>query len=239
MSKPVADLWFGVQALDGGLLRIRETHIDPYLAGNMWLVKGRDRALLIDSGTGLRPLRDTVAALAGVPVVAVALNCFYDHAGGLHEFDDRLAHRDDVAAIENPDGRSSVADDFVSDDMLLALPSAGYSTADYAMRPARITCALQDGDEIDLGDRRLEVIHTPGRTPGGICLWEAASRRLFTSDTLILGPAGETAPARDPEAYRKSLRRLAALPVAEVLPGHFEPFGRETFDRLVAGPAAA
>ena len=46
-------------------------------------------------------------------------------------------------------------------------------------------------------------------------------------------------PARDPEAYRESLRRLASLPVAEVLPGHFEPFGRETFDRLVAGPAAA
>ena len=70
MSKPVADLWFGVQAVDGGLLHIRETHIDPYLAGNIWLVKGRDRALLIDSGTGLRPLRDTAAALAGVPVVA-------------------------------------------------------------------------------------------------------------------------------------------------------------------------
>ena len=235
MTKPVADLWFGVQAVDAGLLQIRESHIDPYLAGNIWLVKGRDRALLVDSGTGMRPLRDTAAALAGVPVVAVALNCFYDHAGGLYEFDDRLAHRDDVAAIENPDGRSSLSDDFVSDEMLLALPSAGYSTADYAMRPARITCALQDDDVIDLGDRSLKVIHTPGRTPGGICIWEATSRRLFTSDTLILGPAGETVAAGEPAVYRDSLRRLADLPVAEVFPGHFEAFGRETLDRLVAG----
>lgn len=234
MAKPVADLWFGFEALDPGLLRLREAHVDPYLAGNMWLVKGAERALLIDTGTGMRPLRDTLAALVDRPVIAVALNCFYDHAGGLHEFDDRLAHRDDVAAIERPDGETSASNDFVCDDMLFALPCTGYSTLDYSMPPAQITCPLQDGDEIDLGQRSLRVVHTPGRTAGSICLWEEASGRLFTSDTVVPGPEAGEAEPRDRDAFLESLRRLEALPVTRVHPGHFDSFGREELDGIIA-----
>ena len=121
-AKPLADLWFGVEAVDDGLLRLREAHIDPFLAGNIWLLRGEHRSLLIDSGTGIMPLRPLVSALAGQPVAAVALNRFYDHAGGLYEFDERLAHEAERAAHEHPSAETSVAADYVSDAMLRALP---------------------------------------------------------------------------------------------------------------------
>jgi glyoxylase-like metal-dependent hydrolase (beta-lactamase superfamily II) len=222
MALPIADLWFGIECVDDGLFRIRETHIDPYLAGQMWLVRGRNADLLIDTGTGIKPLRRTVDAISGKPVKAVALNCFYDHAGGLHEFTTRLAHRADVPAIEQPDGRTSAADEFVSDSMLRALPHEGFSASNYQVRPAKVTDALDDGDAIDLGNRRLEVIHTPGVTAGSICLWESATGNLFTSDFLYAGPAGEKAKPRDHDRFVSSLRRLEALPVSKVWPGHFE-----------------
>jgi glyoxylase-like metal-dependent hydrolase (beta-lactamase superfamily II) len=233
MALPIADLWFGIESVESGLFRIREIHIDPYLAGHMWLVRGRNADLLIDTGTGIRPLRQTVDAIADKPVKAVALNCFYDHAGGLHEFTIRLAHRADVPAIEHPDGRSSVADKFVSDDMLRALPHEGFSASNYQIRPAKVTDPLDDGDIIDLGNRRLEVIHTPGVTAGSICLWESATGNLFTSDFLYTGPEGEKARPRDHDSFVSSLRRLEALPVSKVWPGHFDSLDCSAMKELI------
>ncbi len=234
MTLSVADPWFGVEPVDRDLLRLREAHVDPSLAGNMWLARGRERALLIDSGTGIMPLRATVEAIAGTEVVAVALNCFYDHAGGLHEFDQRLGHGGDAAALAQPTAQTSVADDYVSDAMLRALPFAGYSTASYAMKPAPPTRILEDGEVIDLGDRRLEAIHTPGMTPGSLSLWEAESGRLFTGDLLYIGPGGRGPDPRDPSAFATSLARIEALPVSSVHPGHFESFDGERMREAIA-----
>ena len=233
MTKPVADSWFAAEPMEYGLQRIRETRIDPFYGGHMWLAEGRDAALLIDTGSGISPLAPTLETVTAKPILAVALNCFYDHAGCLHEFDRRLAHEADRAAIEAPDGQSSATYEFVSDGMLLALPRPRYTTASYAMAPATLTRTLKDGDEIHLGDRCFAVLHTPGVTPGSICIWEPAAKQLFTSDTLFLGPDGTKALPRDRERFLESLARLAALPVETVHPGHYDSFGRDTMDRLL------
>ena len=221
MDKPVADVWFGFADAGDGVSLVREAHIDPYLSGNMWLVRGRDAALLVDTGTGIMPMKGLLESMAGMPVMAVALNRYYDHAGGLYEFDERLAHRLEAPALAAPDGKSSVSDDYVSDGMLRALPYAGFSTNSYAMRGAPVTRQLEDGDIIDLGGRELAVIHFPGTTEGSICLWEAASGILFTGDSLYRGPRGELPLAPLRADYRESLGRIRDLPVRIVHPGHF------------------
>ena len=235
MAKPVAEDWFEVEQVDEGLLRIRERHVDPYLSGNIWLAEGRERALLIDTGTGIQPLRPFLATITDKPITAVALNCFYDHAGGLHEFDERLAHEADAEAIERPSGASSVADEYVSDAMLLALPYEGYTTDGYAMPAARVTQRLRDGDVIDLGDRVFEVLHTPLQTPGSLCLWEAATGALFTSDVMLMEADGLDLKPRFPEHFDAVMRRLVALPIMTIHGGHYDSFGREALDRALAG----
>eukprot|EP00927_Polykrikos_kofoidii_P022072 TRINITY_DN20697_c0_g1_i1.p1 TRINITY_DN20697_c0_g1~~TRINITY_DN20697_c0_g1_i1.p1 ORF type:complete len:366 (+),score=59.62 TRINITY_DN20697_c0_g1_i1:262-1359(+) len=117
--------------------------------------------------------------------------------------------------------------------------------------------AMQDGSTLDCGDLVLHLVHTPGHTPGSICVFaaprclspratlgesplnekltKADAGLLITGDTLFVGSCGRTDfPGSSPEQMMKSLARLSTLsPEVVVLPGHAyapEPFttiGRE------------
>lgn len=78
-----------------------------------------------------------------------------------------------------------------------------------------------DGDIIELGSIKLEVFHTPGHTPGGICLYSAPN--VFTGDTLFVGGVGRTDfPGGDTATLISSIRRrlLTLPPDTVVWPGH-------------------
>ena len=83
---------------------------------------------------------------------------------------------------------------------------------------------LEDGDVVEAGALRLEVMHTPGHTPGSICLFAdvPGGPHLFSGDTLFAGSVGRTDfPGGDARAMRASIGRLALLPPATLVhPGH-------------------
>jgi glyoxylase-like metal-dependent hydrolase (beta-lactamase superfamily II) len=82
--------------------------------------------------------------------------------------------------------------------------------------------ALADGDTVEAGDLRLEVVHTPGHAPDHLCFWHAPSRTLFGADLLIEGGT-VVVPGTgggDLSAYLRSLARVAALSPTCVLPAH-------------------
>ncbi|MBS3651654.1 MBL fold metallo-hydrolase [Pseudaminobacter sp. 19-2017] len=234
MQKPVAEFWYGIEACHHNVLRLRETWIDPYLAGNIWLVRGSERDLVIDAGTGIVSPRLVIDSMVNKPVLAVACACYYDHAGGLHYFAERGCHRLDADQIANPTDESSVVSTYVSEAMLTALPYDGFEAANYRMQGAPPTVCFDDGDIIDLGDRRLEVLHVPGVTPGSMVLWEAATGSLFTCDTLYDDPVLERDFAvGDPITFADTLERLRGLPVNTVFAGHYQSFGRERMLELI------
>ena len=74
---------------------------------------------------------------------------------------------------------------------------------------------------IDLGNRQLTVIHTPGHSPGGIALWESATATLFSGDIVYDGPLIEDTYHANAEDYYNSMVRLLELPVEIVHGGHF------------------
>lgn len=83
---------------------------------------------------------------------------------------------------------------------------------------------LADGDTIEVGKVKLEVVHTPGHTRGGICL--VAEGAVFTGDTLFNGSIGRTDfPGGDFDAIINSIKlKLMALPDdTAVYPGHMGP----------------
>ena len=80
---------------------------------------------------------------------------------------------------------------------------------------------VEDGDTISLGEETLTVIHTPGHTPGGICLYNAPD--CFTGDTLFVGGVGRTDfPGGSMDELSHSIKsRLLTLPPDTVVwPGH-------------------
>jgi len=223
VEKPVARHWYAIKPLDAKIVWIREIHVDPYVAGDIWLLRGSERDLVVDTGMGIVPPAAEIESLTTKPVVAIALNCYFDHAGGWYEFSERLCHPLDAEALGDPSEESGSALDYLTDESLWALPRSGYTASDYRMHGATPTGLVEEGDSIDLGDRALEVIHLPGRSPGGIALWEPGSGSLFTSDMLYDGSSGAAWPPDEPASYCESLGRLAELPVRRVYPGHYGP----------------
>ena len=86
---------------------------------------------------------------------------------------------------------------------------------------------LSDGDVIEVGKLRFQVLETPGHTPGSVSFLctEGEDRALFSGDTLFRGSIGRTDfPGSSYPAILHSLRRLLDLPGdCEVYPGHMDP----------------
>src|SRR4051812_38591951 len=85
MMRVAAGPWYEINKVDHGLSRILERHVAPWMRCNMWLIHGRNRNLLIDSGMGLRPLKAEISALGERPVATVCTHCHFDHIGCSHE----------------------------------------------------------------------------------------------------------------------------------------------------------
>ncbi len=231
--------WYAVEDMGGGLTRIVERHALPLHGGQMWLVKGRDRDVLIDAGTGIVPLRPLVDALCGREPILVVTHAHYDHMGGAHAFRTRLAHRAEAPAMTLGGRGATLAEGWLGPGSFRKDPWPGFDAAAHEIRPAPPTALLADGDGIDLGDCRLEVVHLPGHSPGLIGLLDRANGLLFSSDALYDGPMVVDVPGSNRKAFDESLRRIASLPFRRVHPGHFDSFDAERakslIDRRLAG----
>jgi glyoxylase-like metal-dependent hydrolase (beta-lactamase superfamily II) len=225
--------WYEIHHIDSGLSRILESHVAPWMRCNMWLIQGRDKDLLIDSGMGLRPLKREIATLAERPVTAVCTHCHFDHIGCAHEFDMRLGHASEAIDYAQPDPARSCASSWIGAELLTALPHEGYELRNFRLTPAPLTGYLDDGDVLDTGDRVFNVLHLPGHSPGSIALYERETRTLFSGDVIYDGMLIDTAWHSDAGLYESSLRRLKELPVEQVYAGHENTFGRERLHALI------
>ena len=96
--------------------------------------------------------------------------------------------------------------------------------------PLYYTDSYADGDFVEEAGLSFKVIHTPGHTPGSVCL--ACENALFSGDTLFWGSCGRTdLPGGNWATIQKSLKRLAALSGDyDVYPGHGD-FTKLSFER--------
>jgi glyoxylase-like metal-dependent hydrolase (beta-lactamase superfamily II) len=125
----------------------------------------------------------------------------------------------------------------------------GFNRRAYATRPWTISSFVKDGDWIDLGNRRLQILATPGHTPDSISLFEPSDGLLFTGDTYYPGAIWLYRPETDLAAYGRSIQRLAALVprVRVVLGSHNVPVASPVvlpelvaaFETVRAGKVAA
>jgi len=244
---PVAERWWRTHDSGDGVTLLVEAHITPMLESNVWHVRGHDADLVVDTANGIGKLRPAIDRLAGDrPVIAIATHGHFDHVGGLSEFDDRRCHEADAdetrapfaVRIERDDQPAGVDDMFayygfeVPERTIAAVPHEGFDTGAWVAPGARPTGFVADGDVLDLGDRRIEVLHVPGHTPGSIGLWEAATGLLFSGDTVYVdGRLGYD----DLEAAEASLRRLSALPVRRVHGGHDRSFDGDELELVLDG----
>lgn len=225
--------WWRVRAVGDGVTWIDEPHVREFYRCNVWHVRGRDRDMLVDSGMGVVSLREWVPLVTERPLEAVASHTHFDHVGCHHEFPCRSCHGAEAHLLRAPTRENTFADKYVTDEIFTALPPRPYVSASYAVKAAPATRLLWDGDVVDLGDRQFEVIHTPGHSPGGIALWEAATGVLFSGDIVYDGELIEGTTAQEQAQYIRSMERLLALPVRVVHGGHFPSYSGEKHRTII------
>ena len=233
MTLPIADHWFETRRLSDDITLIWEPHVDPYTRCNIWHVRGRDSDALVDSGMGLASLKEHISLVTEKPLLCVASHSHFDHAGGHHEFEERLIHRAEADILAEPSRSNTLVEGFVGEETFTAAPYEGFDPDAYAIRPAPPTRLLEEGDVIDLGDRHLDVLHLPGHSPGSIALWEVASATLFSGDIVFDGPLFDQGYHSNIEDYVQSMQRLRTTPVRTVHGGHYASFGAARFHQLI------
>lgn len=230
--------WYETIRMADDVTLIHEPWIKPFYRCNMWHVRGRDRDLLFDTGLGHFSLRRHVRLITERPLVCVASHTHFDHIGCHHEFPERCVHRAEAAILADPRGDWTLADRYATDEMFNRLP-AGWDTARYRVQSAPAQRLLDHGDIIDLGDRRFDVVHTPGHSPGGIGLFEKSTGVFLSGDVVYDGPLIDDAYHSHIEHYVATMLRLRDLDVSIVHGGHFPSFGatryRQLIDEYVAG----
>ena len=236
--KPVYQPWFETERIRDGLYCITEPRYTWENRANLWLIKGRDSDLLIDTGLGVSSLKLYLAELLDKPLKVVASHVHFDHSGGCHEFDDIYIHENEHHALCHGDQGlilSSPRFGFVADRDFESLPYQGFSACGYEVRACPQAQALRHGDIIDLGDRAFEVLHLPGHSSGSIGLYDAGSQQFFSGDVVYDGELLDQLEDSVIADYLDSMEKLLRLPTDEVRPGHYRSFDRRRLGELVRG----
>jgi len=219
--------WFAVQRLREDLYLIAEpAHVNSYL------IVGSRRAVLLDTGLGIESMRRCVESITDRPVLVVNSHHHFDHVGGNYEFDKIAIHESGANDLKHgqPEECFPAYLEFVDallqeykvfrglDENLLQvlgqemqmrpLPD-GFNRAAWRTVPSIPTQLLRDGDELNLGDRTVRVLHTPGHTPDCICVLDEEQRILFSGDTIDTGPIYAQFHDSDIDAFVLSTQRLA------------------------------
>jgi glyoxylase-like metal-dependent hydrolase (beta-lactamase superfamily II) len=225
----------GIQSVNGYL--IADAHAATLVDCGIWTGDAHGRGTrALEEGLGacgfaLTQIRRLVITHAHIDHYGIAGEVVR-HTGAelwMHELTDL-----DVAKYQNPDAAVDRSQQMLADHGMYGSDLERASTGLRDWLPVMPSVAtpstrLKGGERFDADGRAWEVLHTPGHSPGHVCLWSQQDRLLLSGDHLlpvIASPVTfERGFERDPMgSYLDSLQRVAALAPELVLPGHGEPF---------------
>lgn len=195
---------------------------------NCYLIVEKQTAL-IDSGIDPAGIFKKIGELhIGIDFL-INTHCHYDHIGADLEVAKRTgakicAHKDDAVAMEKGDADRILFDPFGGGGIMVDVKFAG-------------------GEVIDLGNldlpitNSLSIIHTPGHTPGGICIYEPKSKSLFSGDTIFSDGISRTdLSGGDLADLKRSIEKILELKrksgIEKLYPGHGPIGSGEDIERI-------
>lgn len=201
-------------SFEGRGWRMKLFHFNPICVNTYLLIDESRQAVVIDCGC-LSPdenaqFQQYISDEKLTIVRVLNTHLHLDHVFGNHMLAQIYGVLPDAHEADN-----FLADRTVSDAAFFCVPGEVYNQS--------VGNFLHDGDQIEVGNIRLRVIHTPGHTPGGVCFYAEADKVIFTGDTLFWGSCGRTdLPGGDAnEIFQSICNRLLTLPDDVVVyPGH-------------------
>lgn len=215
------DSWFTVTQIDDKTFAISE--YGHWEKVHSYLLIGEEKATLIDTGLGIDNIKRITDQLTDLPIIVLTTHVHWDHIGSHSEFEEIYVHRDEKDWLINGIKGLSIEQirKDVSRDITIPTPKS-FNPETYMPFKGVPTGLLNDGDQIEIGNRILQILHTPGHSPGHISIFDDRTGYLFTGDLLYdETPVYAFFPTTDPIKLVESLKKIANLPnVTKIYGGH-------------------
>lgn len=233
------DDWFTVKKIDTSTYVISE--YGHWEQVHSFLLLGEERAMLIDTGLGIDNIKRMTDKLTSLPIFVMTTHVHWDHIGSHGSFDEIYVHAADVDWLVNgikglPIEHIRTA---VGRDLTIAPPET-FDPVTYIPFQGEPTGIVIDKDQFDLGNRVIQVIHTPGHSPGHIALFDENRGYLFTGDLLYADyPVYAFYPTTDPVDLVNSLEKITNFTGVQKIYGSHHRLGMEADTLLEVKKAVA
>lgn len=216
--------WFEIFQINESTFAFSEPHHDEEVFS--YLLLGSNQAALIDTGMGVSNIQIEIENITTLPIIVLNTHTHFDHTGDNFRFKD-IACFDDCFELENlKNGHShQFCKAFMQPGSYRNLPS-DFRPNEYKIMPSKITRKLQHLDRLDIGSRILIIHHTPGHSPGSICIEDKKFKLLFTGDTYYRGTVFLHLPGSNCVKFVDSCEYLNRIinKIDALCPGHNECF---------------
>lgn len=223
----IDDSWFTVQKIDSMTFAISE--YGHWEKVHSFLLLGESKAVLIDTGLGIDNIKRITNQLTNLPISVVTTHVHWDHIGSHGEFENISVHENDVEWLRNGIQGLPIKQirKDVGRDISKNVPTS-FNPANYNPYQGEATSFLKDGDMINLGNRKLIIYHTPGHSPGHICIFDQSYGYLFTGDLLYdETPIYANYPSTNPVDLINSLKKISKLKKVKMVYGSHNTLGLE------------
>lgn len=204
--------WYDIEKIDEKLYRITEPKHWEHT--NIYYYIGSERNLLIDTGTGIYPIKSLLQGIDDKPIDVVVTHGHWDHIGNIHEFEHVYVHPEDKDWLKNglPIPRPVVMKMLkkgVSDDDLVGFKEPPFLHEN----PSSIESLKFEG---------LTFHHAPGHSPGSIVIYDENRCALFAGDVVYKGTIYCHYESTDPVALYESIKFLNTLEITTIYAGHYD-----------------
>ena len=213
------DNWFTIEEIDRDTFAISE--YKHWEETHCYLLCGTEKAVLIDTGLGVGNIKRIVDNLTKLPVTVITTHVHWDHIGGHKHFNDIAVFEKEVSWISEkfPIPLEAVKKNLVKERC--DFPK-DFDIDAYRIFQGIPQSILHDGDNIDLGNRKIKTIHTPGHSPGHCCFYDAERKYLYSGDLIYSGCLDAFYPTTDPWLFWQSVRKVQSLKIERIMPGHHQ-----------------
>ena len=150
---------------------------------NMYLLIGKKKALLIDTGEGYSRVDKAVKKITDLPITVVNTHAHFDHVGGDKLFKDVYMNKTDFSTYQTYTNKKTIATLFDSTPWIFRYISRRERNATIKQATTLRLKPLPKKGYFDLGNRKVSFLSTPGHTPGSIVLYDEKNHILFNGDT--------------------------------------------------------
>ncbi|WP_066498533.1 MBL fold metallo-hydrolase [Abyssisolibacter fermentans] len=209
--------WYEINRKDDDTFIIREPH--HWEKTNIYYLIGTEYNLLIDSGTGIRKLKKLLKNIDNKEIRVVTTHVHWDHIGNHNEFEKIYVHENEYDWIKKG---IPLTLEIIKKNLFRDVDLKYISSDEYKLFKTDKAYKIKEGYIFDLGNRKIEVIHTPGHSPGHIALFEKEKGDIYVGDIIYEGTLYCNYESTNPEDYYKSIKKLYNMRSAfkHVLCGH-------------------